>query len=112
MTYMSRASTTSRQPSPHPQATGTAATSARNGTAMTTARTMFSQPGVVSAARTGSGVRAGAVAVASGARAVAALGGGVMGILTIVEASYATVTYGSVSFQTRSRRYSAPVRSG
>src|SRR4051812_49090012 len=90
---MTTAMATSRQPRPQPHASGTAASSARNGTAMNTPRATFSHPALVSASRTGSGPagRAGAATAVA-----AALGGGVMGILRVGEASYATVTYGIV----------------
>src|SRR4051812_18120617 len=91
--YIRTARATSRQPSPQPQATGTAATIARNGTAMKTARAAFSQPALGSVVRAGSGAGRGAAAATSGATAVAALGGGVMGILWFGVTGYATVTY-------------------
>src|SRR4051794_18533654 len=81
-TYMRRAMTTSRQPRPHPQVTGTAATSARNGTATNTARATFSHPALGSGSTTGSAARAGAGAAAgTSGTMVVALGGGVMAIL-------------------------------
>src|SRR3954470_18943302 len=105
-TYMRRAMTTSRQPSPRPQANGTAATSARNGTATNTARATFSHPALLSGSRTGSAARAEAGAGAAlGATAVGALGGGVMAILACRGGSgggtgYATVTYAAVALST------------
>src|SRR3954462_2432265 len=92
--YMTTAMAPPRQPRPHPHASGTAATSARNGTATKTPRAMFSHRALDSASRTGSAARTGAGA--SSRAAAAAVGAAVMAILRVGEASYATVTYGTV----------------
>src|SRR5436309_2413923 len=109
MTYIRTAIATSRHPRPHPQATGTAAISARNGTAMKIARTTFSHPALRSDVMTGSGLcgraaggtsdaaTADALTDAGAATAEGAVDGGVMAILGVGGAGYATVTYASVA---------------
>src|SRR4051794_19320447 len=101
--YMTTARAMSRHPRPHPHASGTAATSARNGTAMNTPRTTFSQPALVSVARTGSRPRS---------RAGAVVGAAVMAILRVGEAGYATVTYGTVGLSILSVNPHGPCAGG
>src|SRR4051795_8056905 len=139
MAYMTNAMTTSCQPSPHPQATGTAATTAKNGTAMKIAsstcsiRAWVSVPGTyasglaaaVLAARAALPARVEAVAAALPARAratssapLAGLDEGAVWASVVMKAAprargrrtYATVTYVSVGWSKGSGRVATGVR--
>src|SRR4051812_6960239 len=74
--YIATAMATSRQPRPHPQATGTAASTARNGMAIIRVSTTFSNRRFGSVSITGP-------AAAGTVERAAALAGGVMTVLGV-----------------------------